>query len=442
MAHHQDDNTARSDFFDRITPLIADGRSANHTTTGNSASTSSGPLQVKVPADVLAYIECTLGIEPKNSWVVVAFAHNQLATVVRCDLPESLQNMARCDTPESVTFMDFGMTEAQELEFIAIGRHVGELIAREPSTTSALLLYIAEDVTVSDQHALAVMGTGNAVIAAQFALQGVPVQESWLIHHNKLWHLRCSFTTECTVQGEDIQDPRTRPLYRALNPARSPYPDREATSRKLAFPPETTVAPEEAPDTQGLLAHRPQVVLQWLNLWDDHLRNGPTMLNSDEVAQLLAAVEHPPIRNALLATACFDISTAIRGLVGLKQFPAEIAALAELFGNMSDGTTVREGLEGESERPPDWQRIAQLEQLSRHLLPLSDQHSGGVLAGILVWIEWVRGRGSIAKDYLRQARQRFPDEQYLMILEEFLKQGPVAGWATRVESAWSPQHAA
>lgn len=166
------------------------------------------------------------------------------------------------------------------------------------------------------------------------------------------------------------------------------------------------------------------------------------MLDTNEAAQLLAAVEHPAVWQAILATACFDVSTAIRGLVGLGRLPAELAALAALFGNISDGTVVKQGLNGESQRAPDWQRIAQLERLAHQLLPLSDHLSGGALAGFLVWIEWARGRGSVAKRYVYQARQHFPSDQYLMDLEALLQEGIVAGWATRADAAWSSQRAA
>src|SRR5690625_4188879 len=85
-------------------------------------------------------------------------------------------------------------------------------------TCLCLLLYSSDYVTLSDQHALAVVGTANAVISAQFGLQRVPVQESWLIHHNLLWHLRCAATTECIVQGDAIDDPRATRIFQALDP--------------------------------------------------------------------------------------------------------------------------------------------------------------------------------------------------------------------------------
>ena len=377
-----------------------------------------------------------------NSIAVVAFANNRMSTVVRCDLPDAIQHMLRSDTPESVTFMDFGMTESQELQFLDIGRHIGELMIREPSTTSCLLIYLADDVTVSDQHALAVLGTANAVITAQFGVQGVPVSESWLMHHNMLWHLRCTATTDCVVQGEAVGDPTATKLFQTLNLQGTTGQKHKTASRRLLFPPASTGTQRKEIDTESLLANRPQVVLNWLTLWDKQLREGPMMLHSDSLAELLAALEHPRIRDAVLATACFDVPTAVRGMVTLDQFPTQLAALAKVNNSLSDGMTVKDCLKGQSERIPDWTRIGELERLCHQLLPLSDAHSGGVVAGFLVWIEWVKGRGSIALDYVRQARRHFPTEPFLLVLEGFLRQGTVAGWATRTETAWSPQHAA
>ncbi|MDR7347285.1 DUF4192 family protein [Enteractinococcus fodinae] len=440
--NHPDYPESQSDLFSKPTPLFAVPSEAPGANRQEPNPQASQPLQVDTSADVLAYIACTLGFQPRNSIAVVAFADTQMSTVVRCDLPESLQHMARCDTPESVTYMDFGMTEDQELEFISIGRQLGEVMAREPSTTSCLVIYIADDVTVSDQQALAVMGTANSVISAQFALQGIPVQESWLIHHEMLWHLRCPETIECVVQGEPIGDPQATEIYQALAPREDSDAKPDNTPRPLVFPPTATELTQEEPDTQELLLHRPQVVLNWLQLWDQRLSAGPAMLHSDQVAQLLSAVEHRAIRDALVAIACFDLPTAIKGMVGLHTFPAQLAAIAEVHGNLSDGTTVQEGLKGRSQRAPNWQRIAELERLCRLLLPLSDGRSAGALAGMLVWIEWVRGRGSVALTYVRQARKHFPADQLLVILERLLELGTVAEWAIRVDCAWSPQHAA
>lgn len=402
--------------------------------------------QVTSPEEVLAYIQCTLGFRPSNSLLVVAFADNRLSTVVRCDVPDTLQNMLRSDTPEGVTFMDFGLTESTELQLIGIGRHIGRLMAKEPSTTSCVLIYLTDDVTVSDQQALSVAGTANSVVGAQFGLQQVPVEESWLIHHDMLWHLRCAATTDCDVQGDDVGNPEETAIFRVLDPDGKTTKEHQLTARPLIFPPASSSALQAAPDTQTstqtLLEQRPQVVINWLKLWDENLHSGPTMLHSAQVAQLLAALEHPRIREAILALACFDFTTAIRGMVTLGQFPPQLAHMTQLQTNLMDAITVKDCMTGDSERAPDWQRIGELERLCHQLLPLSDGLSGGVVAGLLVWIEWVRGRGSIAMRYVEQARKRFPAEQFLVTLEGFLRQGLVAGWATRMESAWSPQRAA
>jgi hypothetical protein len=444
MKHHNQHSSNSETDPDLLShaPIFAVASSAESSASTPQTEAAAKRLQVSTPADVLAYIECTLGFAPTDSLTVIAFAGDKMSTVVRCDLPEALPNMLRCDTPESVTFMDFGMTEKQELQFIHLGRQVGELMAREPSTSSCLLIYSADDVTVSDQHALAVMGTANAVISAQFGLQRVPVQESWLIHHNLLWHLRCAATTECVVQGDAIDDPRATRIFQALDPHGRVAKHRQSAPRRLLFPPTSTSGSHQTPDTQTLLAQRPQVVLNWLNLWDEQLREGPTMLHSDEVAELLSALKHPPIKDALLTSACFDVSTGIKGAVGLGKFPNQLATLAKVHGTMADAAIMTACLNGESDRAPDWRRIEQLERLCHQLLPLSDGASGGVIAGMLVWIEWVRGRGSIAMDYARQARKHFPTDQYLLAMEGLVGKGTVAVWATRMDSAWSPQHAA
>lgn len=438
--HHHRPCETPPDFLVNSTPLFAAISQQNDSL--KTKSLKGRRFKVTGPADVLAYVQCTLGFAPSNSLVVIAFAGNHMSTVVRCDLPETLQHMLRSDTPESVTFMDFGITEDQELDFIKSGRDIGDLLVREPSTTSCLLVYLADDVTVSNQHALAVMGAANAVFAAQFGLQGVPVQEAWLIHHDMLWHLRCAETTECMVQGERVGDPQATEIFKILDPKGAVAGQTHTEPRRLHFPPPSPRASRKDDDTSGLLEHRPQVVLKRLSLWDTQLQNGPTMLHTDEVAELLAALEHPPVRDAILATACFDLTTALRGMVTLEKFPAQFAAVADVTSNLLDGIAVKDCLKGQSERIPNWSRIAELERLCHQLLPLSDLSSGGIVAGLLVWIEWVRGRGSIALEFLRQARKRFPADQFLILLQGYVRECSVADWAIRTESAWNPQHAA
>lgn len=399
-------------------------------------------VQVREPEELLAYVQSTLGFRPKDSLVVVAFANDQLSTVVRCDLPVAVQDMLRADTPECVTFLDFGLTETQELQLIDIGCHLGRLLAKEPSTTSCLVMFVTDDVTVSDQHVLAVSGAANALIAAQFGLQRVPVEESWIVHESMLWHLKCPATTECDVQGKTLSDPERTEVFAALDPQAKTSQLTSNDARNLIFPPFSATKPRDKPDTKTLLENRPQTVVDWLRLWDEHLSDGPKMMHSDQVATLLEAIEHPRVREAVMALACFDFTTAIQGMVTLGQFPRDVAALADVQLSLADGITVQDCIPGRSERAPNWQRVSALERLCRQLLPLSDALSGGVVAGLLIWVEWARGRGSIALRYATQARKRFPAEQFLVTLEGFLRQGLVAHWATRAHSAWNPQHAA
>ncbi len=414
--------------------------------TGSLADASSHELtrrlRVSTPEELLAYVQSTLGFRPTDSLVMVAFAQRQLSTVVRCDLPEALDKMLQSDTLESVTFFDFGITETQEQQLMELGKYLGQLMAREPSTTGCLLVYMATEVSVSNSHALAVTDTVNGILTAQFGLQGVPIEESWLIHHDQLWHLRCAVTTDCKIRGEVLNDPESTELFQELDPQGQTRSRPQGPAQKLIFPPTLSASSKDVVPTQELLEQRPKVVLNWLQRWDEHLGQGPQMLHTDQVAELLSAIEHPRLRDAVLAVACFDVQTAIRGMLALEQFPNQLALVAGEQSNMQDGLATRGCLLGESDRIPDWQRIAVLERLCHQLLPLADHRSGGGLSGMLVWIEWVRGRGSLALDYLRQARKHFPTEQILIGLENVLRNGRVAAWATRAESAWSPRNAA
>lgn len=399
-------------------------------------------MQVSAPEEVLAYVQCTLGFCPTDSLVIVAFANRQLSTVIRCDLPSPLQKMLQSDTLESVTFLDFGLTETQELQLVELGRHLGQLMARESNTTGCLLIYLPASVSVSDHYALAATGTVNAMITAQFGIQKVPVEESWLIQRQRLWHLRCAVTTDCVIQGQELGDPEATEIFESLDPHGQTRQQAQPAARALMFPPTSNFNSRRLSDTQSLLEQRPKIVLNWLQSWEDRLSSGPTMLHSDQVAQLLSALEHPRLRDAVLGIACFDFSTALQGMIALGHFPSQIVVVSGLHSNVQDGLSLRDCLRGQSNRSPDWQRVAALERLCRQLLPLSDSYSGGVVAGLLVWIEWVRGRGSLAMDYLRQARKHHPTERFLVVLESFLHQGLVAEWATRTDSAWTPRHAA
>src|SRR5699024_8759363 len=264
---------------------------------------------------------------------------------------------------------------------------------------------------------------------------------SWLIHHDTLWHLRCAATTECVVQGRSLGNPELTQIFRTLDPQRVTSVQATEKVRRLIFPP-VQDGQSLRPNNQNILANRPELVLNWLKLWDDNVSNGPRMLESRQVDDMLTSLVYPQIREAVQALACFDPTTAIRGMLTLGRFPAQIAAIADFHKSVSDGLAVKDAMQGQSDRGPDWYRVGQLERLCHQLLPLSDSQTGGVVAGILVWIEWIKGRGSVAMTYVQQAREHYPTEYLLVTLERYLREGKVAGWATRTESAWSPQHAA
>src|SRR5699024_7532300 len=102
---------------------------------------------------------------------------------------------------------------------------------------------------------------------------------------------------------------------------------------------------------------------------------------------------HPQVREALQPGAGFDTTTANRGMPTRARFPAQIGAVANLQKSVPYGVAVKDAMYGQSDRGSDWHSVGQLERLCHQLLPLADVQTGGVVAGILVWIEWIKGRG-------------------------------------------------
>src|SRR5699024_7056145 len=125
---------------------------------------------------------------------------------------------------------------------------------------SCVVVYLPDNVTVSDQQALSVAGSINSIIAAQFRIQQIPVEESWFIHHDTLWHLRCAATTDCAVQGRDVGNTELTKMFRTLDPQRVTDVHAAGKGRQLILPPVQDVQALQ-PKNHNVLANRPKLVL-------------------------------------------------------------------------------------------------------------------------------------------------------------------------------------
>lgn len=397
---------------------------------------------LETPADLMAYVQASLGFRPVDSMILVAFEGRQPATVIRCDLPEPLRQFLCQPDVSHKDFLDTALQSDDELLCIEIGQHLGRLLTQHTAPSACMVVYTAENVRVSDLEAIACVGTIHGIIGSQLRLQGLCVDEAWYLSNGHLWHIQCAATLECTVQAVPVGDPEVTTVFRDLDPGRRSAQSARDMTKKLPFPPWTTAVPADIVDFESLLAEHSQEVLDWLHTWDDRLGCGPKMLDTRSVTDLLSPLAYPILRQAVLTTACFDLPTTLRGTQRLVPVLDKWQSASSLQRSTEDINNVTACLEATSPRPPDWQRVAALERLCLQLLPLADNHSGGELAGMLAWIEWARGRGSIAMDYVRQAMKRFPANTFIYEMSTQLHRGDVATWATLASSAWTPQHAA
>src|SRR5699024_755970 len=132
-------------------------------------------------------------------------------------------------------------------------------------------------------------------------VQGARIEESWYINNEHMWHLRCASTTECSVQGNKIGDPRSTRVFHTLDPHGITANQTSPVNRRLVFPPPSRTqlraqTPSEHRVTENVLQLRPQLVVNWLRQWDDQLTDGPKMLHAKPVAELLGSVEETRVR--------------------------------------------------------------------------------------------------------------------------------------------------
>ena len=91
---------------------------------------------------------------------------------------------------------------------------------------------------------------------------------------------------------------------------------------------------------------------------------------------------------------------------------------------------------GKGWRSPDWQRTERLWLLARDLLGVAQNHQRYALMCVLGWIEWAKGRGSLAMTLLDQVLRECPDYNLAKLLKELLNQGIMPHWATDQLRAW------
>ncbi|MEV4901573.1 DUF4192 family protein [Citricoccus sp. NPDC055426] len=380
--------------------------------------------------DLISYIHHTMGYPPRNSLTAISLAGSSLGAVLRCDWDPAavmtwpahsayarqfaahLANDRRADGCVAVLFRD-GAAGAAEA-----GPH------EDPTTESDRLLAVA--------------------LEREFADVGLPMMELWLVAGGRVWHVGCPRPAACSDHGTPVSLVETSVINASLilegslvsaEPEDSglPAPAEDYTPDLLAAVVHIAELGVAGPDGDEMAT----ALVTWLTGWEHVLASGVLPADPYARALLAAGLIRVQWRDCLLASASFSLGRSVSGAVWLGTVPPGVAERLDAEPCEVNGVLFTSVILAASQRGPDWQRIAHLRSACAALLPEVAGHGASVLRCLAAWLEWARGRGSVAGRILEEVHRDDPEYPLGQLLGEIVDRGMLSGWASRRETAWS-----
>lgn len=414
------------------------------------------PVKAAGVADLVSYIQHTMGFPPRNSLAAISMTGRNLGAVLRCDWdPGTVRTWAdhsvyarqfaghlardqRADGCVAVLFRD---DDDRQVEVDAAS--AGESASDHSS---------GRDVETEDEvgHAVDPTSESDRLLAAalerELSEAGLPLMELWLVARGRLWHVDCPAPGTCSGHGSPASWAETsvvntslivegsvveeEPLGSGLPPASEDF------SVELAWALQNILeighgvsAEDEAEDLEELV--------YWLEAWERVLVGEGLPEQATERAVLMAGLLRVEWRDCLLAAASFTLERALSGAAWIGTLPAEASLAFEAEPREGNGVLYSSVILAASRRAPDWERIAHLKNACTGLLPESAGPVASALRCLAAWVEWARGRGSAAGRILLECRHEDPDYPLGQLLGEIVDRGMLSGWAARRETAWS-----
>lgn len=367
------------------------------------------------PADLVSYIQHTLGFVPRNSIAAIALAGRALGAVLRCDWDPALGR-----DPVAAT---------------AYARQVAGYLSADERADGSLVVLFRDAAGHGVQDAID--GTMAEALAAELETVGLPVREAWLVAGGRLWHLDCPDRDACAAHGSAMAGIETSAVNTAFIVEGSVVQDQ----------PPAADLPEPAPvmgrDLRDAVAWlrldgpSGRRAARWLADWDRVLAGAPLPAEPGVRARLLAGLVDVRLRDTLVAAASFSLPRAVSGAVWLDVLPRAVADRLDAPVREADAVLYSSVVLAASHRAPDWGRIERLRHACARLLPEAAGESAAAARCLVAWVEWARGRGSLAGRIMEQCRTAHPDYPLARLLGEVIDRGILAGWARRRSTAWS-----
>jgi hypothetical protein len=381
------------------------------------------------PADLISYVQHTLGFPPRESLTAISLNGKSLGAVLRCDWDHSAPWAASARTEQARRFAStLSRDERADGCLVLLFRDADPTAAAGPAAAEPG----AEPATEEDR-AMA------AALARELARAGLPVVETWLVTAGRVWHLDCTQGGECPSHGSAAARAETSVLNAALVFEGSVVEDE----------PDGGDLPDCAPDWPADLVIALEDLLgasarecgghavRWLSAWEEVLSGGAVPADRAARAFLLAGLARVEWRDCLLASAGFGVGRAVSGAAWLGVVPPGVAEAFGAEAGEANGALFSSVILAATRRAPDWGRYARLRSACSVLLPEAAGPVASAVRCLAAWVEWARGRGSAAGRIVGDCRRADPDYSLGRLLEEVLDRGILSGWAGRRETAWS-----
>lgn len=360
------------------------------------------PLSLSDFEDILAYIPHALGFHPSNSVVLMLIVGHRLEATLRVDLPA-----ADLEQHDLNTWM----------------LQVTNLLRRMPDVHSVISVFFVSDD--ESKQAATPRQDLHARLVEHLDRVGIDLKHAWCVNSSTVW---------------DYSEPESKILQ--------PRPEIAGTETNLALVLAGSAPLVEPWDGCGVppWPHAKRIrreaeaceveigkaILRWSELLLMPADKAHEYLHADQQCsiEVLASLRWKVVRDLLPYLAGTDQQQTTAMLHRL-----EVREEGEVVADLSNF------LLGRGWRSPDWERTERLWNLARDLLGVAENNQRFALLSILAWIEWARGRGSLAMVLLEQTLRECPDYNLARLLKELLNSGLMPNWATDQQRAWRAQFA-
>lgn len=354
------------------------------------------PLSLADIEDILAYIPHALGFHPIESVVLLLVQDRRLEATLRVDLPN--------------------MQPEEELNAWVL--QVANLLRRMPEVQSVVAVVYAPSSLGADTEIP--YWQMHTKLNSRLRHRGVDLRHAWCVGDSCIWDYS---TADVNVW---LPRPETRGNENHLSMvlAGSAPLEKPWDGCGMAQWPNAEIVRE-------LAAVFSMNSLEGIACWAKLLEL-PSEIASREIhedpkraAELIGSLYWKVVRDILpyLAGTSYAETKGVLLKLSEREQGEEVPELGQF-------------LLGKGWRSPDWQRTERLWSLARDLLGVAENNQRYALMCVLGWIEWAKGRGSLAMTLLDQVLRECPDYNLAKLLKEMLNQGMMPHWATDQLRAW------